>query len=237
MNCRTHEHRHFERTLRSTDTIPGPRLAEGRFSTRILLAPAPAAAPVCRGARAAGRVRAIVGTFARSGVVRNERFGRPKGGAREPERTRDGREERIEAERDEISGLAERREEPRRARRGNPGEAAAAQRGETRERRPSSLLSRRARARALSDLSRLSASRARGRPLYPPLARRRSARADRVSESTRGKRYATRAPCTRPREPRLSGGVAASYADIPRSKDRHASSCTRAAAGALPPTA
>lgn len=29
MNCRTHEHRHFERTLRSTDTIPGPRLAEG----------------------------------------------------------------------------------------------------------------------------------------------------------------------------------------------------------------
>lgn len=30
MNCRTHEHRHFERTLRSTDTIPGPRLAEGR---------------------------------------------------------------------------------------------------------------------------------------------------------------------------------------------------------------
>ena len=33
MNCRTHEHRHFERTLRSTDTIPGPRLAEGRFTT------------------------------------------------------------------------------------------------------------------------------------------------------------------------------------------------------------
>lgn len=33
MNCRTHEHRHFERTLRSTDTIPGPRLAEGRFRT------------------------------------------------------------------------------------------------------------------------------------------------------------------------------------------------------------
>lgn len=31
VNCRTHEHRHFERTLRSTDTIPGPRLAEGRF--------------------------------------------------------------------------------------------------------------------------------------------------------------------------------------------------------------
>ena len=31
MNCRTHEHRHFERTLRSTDTIPGPRLAEGRL--------------------------------------------------------------------------------------------------------------------------------------------------------------------------------------------------------------
>jgi len=30
VNCRTHEHRHFERTLRSTDTIPGPRLAEGR---------------------------------------------------------------------------------------------------------------------------------------------------------------------------------------------------------------
>lgn len=39
MNCRTHEHRHFERTLRSTDTIPGPRLAEGRFSTPKLLAP------------------------------------------------------------------------------------------------------------------------------------------------------------------------------------------------------
>lgn len=31
VNCRTHEHRHFERTLRSTDTVPGPRLAEGRF--------------------------------------------------------------------------------------------------------------------------------------------------------------------------------------------------------------
>jgi hypothetical protein len=30
VNCRTHEHRHFERTLRSSDTIPGPRLAEGR---------------------------------------------------------------------------------------------------------------------------------------------------------------------------------------------------------------
>jgi len=31
LNCRTHEHRHFERTLLSTETIPGPRLAEGRF--------------------------------------------------------------------------------------------------------------------------------------------------------------------------------------------------------------
>lgn len=30
MNCRTHEHRHFERTLRSPDTVPGPLLAEGR---------------------------------------------------------------------------------------------------------------------------------------------------------------------------------------------------------------
>lgn len=39
MNCRTHEHRHFERTLRSTDTIPGPRLAEGRFNKPKLLAP------------------------------------------------------------------------------------------------------------------------------------------------------------------------------------------------------
>lgn len=38
MNCRTHEHRHFERTLRSTDTIPGPRLAEGRLSKQRLLA-------------------------------------------------------------------------------------------------------------------------------------------------------------------------------------------------------
>lgn len=37
VNCRTHEHRHFERTLRSTDTIPGPRLAEGRFSYNKLL--------------------------------------------------------------------------------------------------------------------------------------------------------------------------------------------------------
>lgn len=31
MNCRTHEHRHFERTLRSLDTVPRPLLAEGRF--------------------------------------------------------------------------------------------------------------------------------------------------------------------------------------------------------------
>lgn len=31
MNCRTHEHRHFERTLRSWDSIPGPLLAEGRI--------------------------------------------------------------------------------------------------------------------------------------------------------------------------------------------------------------
>lgn len=31
VNCRTHEHRHFERTLRSLDTVPGPLLAEGRF--------------------------------------------------------------------------------------------------------------------------------------------------------------------------------------------------------------
>ena len=38
MNCRTHEHRHFERILRSTDIIPGPRLAEGRFIiTRLLV--------------------------------------------------------------------------------------------------------------------------------------------------------------------------------------------------------
>lgn len=32
MNCRTHEHRRFERTLRSSDTVPGPRLAEGRIN-------------------------------------------------------------------------------------------------------------------------------------------------------------------------------------------------------------
>lgn len=32
VNCRTHEHRHFERTLRSLDTVPGPLLAEGRFN-------------------------------------------------------------------------------------------------------------------------------------------------------------------------------------------------------------
>lgn len=37
MNCRTHEHRHFERTLRSTDPIPGPRLAEGRLLIKKLL--------------------------------------------------------------------------------------------------------------------------------------------------------------------------------------------------------
>ena len=30
VNCRTHEHRHFERTLRSMDTISGSGLAEGR---------------------------------------------------------------------------------------------------------------------------------------------------------------------------------------------------------------
>lgn len=30
MNCRTHEHRHFERTLRSSDTVPGPLPSEGR---------------------------------------------------------------------------------------------------------------------------------------------------------------------------------------------------------------
>lgn len=37
MNCRTHEHRHFERTLRSSDTIPGPLLAEGRLLLTSLL--------------------------------------------------------------------------------------------------------------------------------------------------------------------------------------------------------
>lgn len=37
MNCRTHEHRHFERTLRSTDPIPGPRLAEGRTKNKTRL--------------------------------------------------------------------------------------------------------------------------------------------------------------------------------------------------------
>lgn len=31
VNCRTHEHRHFERTLRSWDFTPGPLLAEGRI--------------------------------------------------------------------------------------------------------------------------------------------------------------------------------------------------------------
>lgn len=39
VNCRTHEHRHFERTLRSTELSPGPRLAEGRSikTTRLLV--------------------------------------------------------------------------------------------------------------------------------------------------------------------------------------------------------
>lgn len=37
MNCRTHEHRHFERTLRSTDPIPGPRLDEGRSTNKTRL--------------------------------------------------------------------------------------------------------------------------------------------------------------------------------------------------------
>lgn len=39
VNCRTHEHRHFERTLRSTEMSPGPRLAEGRSKnkTRLLV--------------------------------------------------------------------------------------------------------------------------------------------------------------------------------------------------------
>lgn len=37
VNCRTHEHRHFERTLRSTDPIPGPHLAEGRLLYKKLL--------------------------------------------------------------------------------------------------------------------------------------------------------------------------------------------------------
>lgn len=32
VNCRTHEHRHFERTLRSSDSVPGPHLAEGRIN-------------------------------------------------------------------------------------------------------------------------------------------------------------------------------------------------------------
>jgi hypothetical protein len=30
VNCRTHEHRHFERTLRVSDSVRNPRLAEGR---------------------------------------------------------------------------------------------------------------------------------------------------------------------------------------------------------------
>lgn len=34
VNCRTHEHRHFERTLRSWDTIPGPLLTEGRANNQ-----------------------------------------------------------------------------------------------------------------------------------------------------------------------------------------------------------
>lgn len=32
MNCRTHEHRHFERTLRVSDFIRYPHLAEGRIT-------------------------------------------------------------------------------------------------------------------------------------------------------------------------------------------------------------
>lgn len=32
VNCRTHEHRQFERTLRSLDPVPGPLLTEGRFN-------------------------------------------------------------------------------------------------------------------------------------------------------------------------------------------------------------
>jgi hypothetical protein len=32
VNCRTHEHRHFERTLRVSDSIRYPHLAEGRIT-------------------------------------------------------------------------------------------------------------------------------------------------------------------------------------------------------------
>lgn len=96
------------------------------------------------------------------------------------------------------SGLAERREEPRRARRENPGEAGS----EVDE----TTLS----PRALSDLSALRLSRARPTALSRSLARRR-ARADRVSESTRKVR------ALYPPSLRASRGCRAvsSYADFP----------------------
>jgi hypothetical protein len=34
VNCRTHEHRHFERTLRVSDSVRNPRLAEGRMTNK-----------------------------------------------------------------------------------------------------------------------------------------------------------------------------------------------------------
>lgn len=140
------------------------------------------------------------------------------------ERTRDGREERIERrERETRSGLAERREEPRRARRGNPGEAGSEV--ETRERRARARARYSLTARALTDLSGSPPlSRARPTALSRSLARRR-ARADRVSESTRGK-YA---PCTHPRSARAEAVGRCRRTLTFRVKDRHASSCTRRA--------
>jgi hypothetical protein len=62
VNCRTHEHRHFERTLRVSDSVRNPRLAEGRTT---LESARPPASPL-RGGGAArtgarGRAQPAVG--------------------------------------------------------------------------------------------------------------------------------------------------------------------------------
>lgn len=80
MNCRTHEHRHFERTLRVSDHVRNPRLSEGRANCKTLPVAcarltARARVPVCLGASRPG-------SLARLSLPRERRRGvLPGGGA------------------------------------------------------------------------------------------------------------------------------------------------------------
>lgn len=204
MNCRTHEHRHFERTLRSTDTIPGPRLAEGRFSTRHTACARPPRAPALRGPAAGESVRAIVGRspgcWSRPprltpGVVRNEREAHSAGKrvtAESRTRRKAAREEKREQSRNNsvvprAATLGAPRERRRRGSRREIGVRAARRRDRT---------CRAAPLRGLAALFPPSVSRSRARVSRNPAATHRRvrlslsrslwrpARADRVSEST-----------------------------------------------------